>query len=88
MGRLGSDRTREERDEEETEAQSKAAEHEDLDRAAEENVKALEGDPPTSLDDWPDGQAKYKTFGGPEHESSWDEGATAKLGEGDSEEEE
>jgi hypothetical protein len=48
---------------------------------AEETVKALEEDPPKDLEDWPDGDAKYKTFGGPEGDSSYAEGATAKLGE-------
>ena len=25
-----------------------------------------EGDPPEDLDDWPDGKAKYLTYGGPD----------------------
>jgi hypothetical protein len=47
---------------------------------AKEEVKNLEEDPPGKLEDWPSGRAKYETFGGPEHETSYDEAATAKLG--------
>jgi hypothetical protein len=47
---------------------------------AKEEVKNLEDDPPENLEDWPSGRAKYETFGGPEHETSYDEAATAKLG--------
>jgi hypothetical protein len=42
-----------------------------------------EGDPPAELDDWPDGKAKYITYGGPDSESGYDEGATSKLGPSD-----
>jgi hypothetical protein len=47
---------------------------------AKQEVKDLEEDPPEKLGDWPAGRAKYETFGGPEHESSYDEAATSKLG--------
>jgi hypothetical protein len=47
---------------------------------AKEEVKNLEEDPPEKLEDWPSGRAKYETFGGPEHETSYEEAATAKLG--------
>jgi hypothetical protein len=47
---------------------------------AKEEVKALEEDPPERLEDWPSGAAKYETFGGPEHETSYEESATSKLG--------
>jgi hypothetical protein len=50
---------------------------------AKEEVKQLEDDPPENLEDWPSGRAKYETFGGPEHETSYDEAATAKLGPSD-----
>jgi hypothetical protein len=53
---------------------------EDADKRAEEKVAALEDDPPKDLDDWPDDEAKYKTFGGAEGDSGYDEGPTAKLG--------
>ena len=48
---------------------------------AQAKVDALEEDPPEKIEDWPDDDAKYKTFGGPEGDSSYEEGATAKLGE-------
>src|SRR5918996_1054351 len=47
---------------------------------AKEEVKQLEEDPPEKLEDWPSGRAKYETFGGPEHETSYEEAATSKLG--------
>jgi hypothetical protein len=50
---------------------------------AKEEVKALEDDPPEKLEDWPSGRAKYETFGGPEHETSYEEAATSKLGPSD-----
>src|ERR671925_2174891 len=50
---------------------------------AKEEVKRLEDDPPENLEDWPSGRAKYETFGGPEHETSYEEAATAKLGPSD-----
>ena len=51
------------------------------DQEAEDKVKALEDDPPEKLEDWPDDDAKYKTFGGPEGETSYEDGATANLGQ-------
>ena len=47
---------------------------------AQAKVDALEEDPPENLEDWPDDEAKYKTFGGPEGESSYEEGPTSDLG--------
>ena len=52
----------------------------DADKRAEEKVAALEDDPPKNLEDWPDDQAKYKTFGGPDGETGYDDGPTANLG--------
>lgn len=50
---------------------------------AKKEVEALEGDPPQDLADWPSGKAKYETFGGAEHQSSYDEAATSELGPSD-----
>jgi hypothetical protein len=50
---------------------------------AKEEVKKLEENPPEKLEDWPSGKAKYETFGGPEHETSYEEAATSKLGPAD-----
>jgi hypothetical protein len=60
-------------DEEKTEHQQKMEE-------AKEEIQQLEEDPPEKLEDWPDGQAKYETFGGKEGDHSYDEGPEAKLG--------
>ena len=43
-------------------------------------VDELEENPPENLEDWPDGPAKYKTFGGPEGDHSYEEGPERKLG--------
>src|SRR5919205_2056618 len=37
-------------------------------------------EPPVKLEDWPEDQAKYVTFGGPEGEHSYSEGPEEKLG--------
>jgi hypothetical protein len=47
---------------------------------AREEIERLEEDPPEKLEDWPDGKAKYETFGGPEGEHSYDEGPETNLG--------
>jgi len=65
--------------EERTEGEGEGEENPD--QEAIDKVKALEDDPPQNLEDWPSDAAKYKTFGGAEGETSWDEGPTAKLGE-------
>ncbi len=48
--------------------------------AAKQEVAELEDDPPKDLSDWPDGDAKYKTMGGPEGDSGYEEGPTSNLG--------
>jgi hypothetical protein len=55
-------------------------EHEQKMEDAKEEMRELEEDPPEKLEDWPEGQAKYETFGGGEGEHSYDEGPEAKLG--------
>lgn len=50
---------------------------------AREELEELEGDPPKNLEDWPSGDAKYETFGGSEHETSYEESATSELGPAD-----
>jgi hypothetical protein len=70
--------------EEKLAASAEGAKHpeegEDDQDAAKEKVEKLEADPPEKLEDWPSDEAKYKTFGGEEHASSYDEAATSKLG--------
>src|SRR5919199_933470 len=41
---------------------------------------ADDGEPPDKLEDWPGGKAKYQTYGGPDSEGGYEDGATAKLG--------
>jgi hypothetical protein len=55
-------------------------EHEQKMEEAKEEIHQLEEDPPEKLEDWPDGQAKYETFGGAEGDHSYDEGPEANLG--------
>ncbi len=47
---------------------------------ARQEIEQLEDDPPGKLEDWPEGKAKYETFGGPEGEHSYDEGPEKNLG--------
>jgi hypothetical protein len=55
-------------------------EQEDTEQAREQMRKLEEEGPPDKLEDWPDGKAKYQTFGGPEGESGYEEGPTSELG--------
>ena len=55
-------------------------EHQQKMEAAKQEVRELEDDPPERLEDWPDGQAKYETFGGADGDHSYDEGPEVKLG--------
>lgn len=45
-----------------------------------ERMKEIEENPPQDLKDWPDDANKYKTIGGPDADTGYEEGATAKLG--------
>ena len=66
----------------EDEAATKAQESEQEQEEAKKEMERLEeGDPPEKLEDWPDGKAKYETFGGPEGDHSYEDGPEAKLGE-------
>lgn len=60
------------------------AENESPPQESEEDIDAqmreIEENPPEKLEDWPDGKAKYRTMGGPEGSSGYDEGPTSKLG--------
>lgn len=57
------------------------AEHEEsVQEDAQAELDALADDPPENLEDWPDGEAKYKTFGGPEGDHSYEEGPERNLG--------
>jgi hypothetical protein len=45
-----------------------------------ESLKDLEDDPPKNLEDWPDDDRKYKTFGGGEGDHGYEEGPEKNLG--------
>ena len=60
-----------------TKAQSEEEEVEEAKKVMEE---IEEGDPPEKLEDWPGGKAKYQTYGGPDAETGYEDGATQKLG--------
>src|ERR671914_1842331 len=52
----------------------------EVEEAKKEMHDLEESDPPEKLEDWPDGKAKYLTYGGPEGTVGYDEGPTRKLG--------
>jgi len=62
------------------EEKDEKTEHEQKMEKAKEEIHQLEEDPPEKLEDWPDGQAKYETFGGAEGDHSYAEGPETKLG--------
>jgi hypothetical protein len=64
-------------EEQSSEQQEREQEYED---AKEEMKKLEEEGPPDDLEDWPDGQAKYETFGGAEGDHGYHEGPEQKLG--------
>jgi len=68
-------------DDDDDDAASKAKEEQEEVEEAKQVMEDLEeGDPPEKLEDWPGGKAKYQTYGGPDSESGYEDGATAKLG--------
>jgi hypothetical protein len=70
----------EQQGEAQSDEQAKAQDAEREAEEAKEEMKAIEEDPPEKLEDWPDGAAKYETFGGPEGDHSYEEGPESKLG--------
>jgi len=69
-----------EREEQQSGGERAREEAEGVEQAKEEMQQLEEGDPPKDLEDWPEGKAKYLTYGGPEGTAGYDEGPTAKLG--------
>ena len=65
---------------ENSEASAKAQEAEEKHERARETMEKLEQNPPKKLEDWPDDEAKYETFGGPDAESDYDEHHEEALG--------
>jgi hypothetical protein len=63
-------------------AHAKAQEAEERHERARQKMEEIEKDPPEKLEDWPDDEAKYETFGGSEAgESTYDEQHEEALGE-------
>jgi hypothetical protein len=63
-----------------SESDRNEAVEEERDEAKEKMREIEEGDPPEKLEDWPDDDAKYETFGGPEGPHTYQEGPEEKLG--------
>jgi hypothetical protein len=81
---MSEDTEQAEKDEEQGEEQEdEKSELEKEEEEAEQEVAKLEDDPPQDLQEWPDGDAKYKTFGGPDADTGYDDGPTANLGPAD-----
>lgn len=68
--------------EEGTDEKSSVEEAQDSHKQAQEKMKELEesDEVPTNLEDWPDDDAKYVTFGGTEGDHSYEDGPESKLG--------
>ena len=58
----------------------KEAREEEYEQAKQEIKQLEEEGPPENLEDWPEGKAKYETFGGPEGDHGYHEGPEEKLG--------
>ncbi|MGI8512605.1 MAG: hypothetical protein ACR2NH_08240 [Solirubrobacteraceae bacterium] len=67
---------------EERSEQQKATDAKEKHAKAQDRIKEMEeaDEVPTNLEDWPDDEAKYVTFGGSEGDHSYNEGPEAKLG--------
>ena len=76
-----SEETTEQQSTDKDDAHAKAQEAEGKHERAKEKMEELEKNPPEKLEDWPDDEAKYETFGG--GESSYDEQHEEALGEAD-----
>ena len=76
-----SEETTEQAGTEKDDAHAKAQEAEEKHERAKEKMEELEKNPPEKLEDWPDDEAKYETFGG--GESTYDEQHEEALGEAD-----
>jgi hypothetical protein len=66
-------------DNEPTDAAAKAQEAEEKHERAEATMKEIEKNPPEKLEDWPDDEAKYETFGG--GEADYDDKHEEALGQ-------
>src|SRR3954470_14907801 len=62
-------------------AHAKAQEAEEKHERAKATMQEIEQNPPEKLEDWPDDETKYETFGGSEDQSEYDEQHEEALGE-------
>jgi hypothetical protein len=67
--------------EQQSDAHQKAQEAEEKHERARKKMEEIEQNPPDKLEDWPDDEAKYETFGGSEDQSGYDEQHEEALGE-------
>jgi hypothetical protein len=76
------DEERPQQEGEEPDLQSSAQEAQERHESAQKKMNELEeaDEVPTNLEDWPDDEAKYVTFGGPEGDHSYEDGPEKKLG--------
>jgi hypothetical protein len=70
----------EQQSEEAEKAKDAKQEHEEARETMKEWEEKDPEDLPSDLSEWPDDQAKYSTFGGPEGDHGYDEGPEKKLG--------
>ena len=76
-----SEETTEQQTTDQDDASQKAQEAEEKHERAKQTMEEIEKNPPEKLEDWPDDEAKYETFGGSEDESGYDEHHEEALGE-------
>src|SRR3954470_24107431 len=67
--------------EDKDDAHAKAQEAEEKHERAKATMQEIEQNPPEKLEDWPDDEGKYETFGGFEDQSEYDEQHEEALGE-------
>ena len=65
-----------------SDAQRKARQSKEAHERARDTMKQLEerDEPPKRLEDWPDDEAKYVTYGGGEGDHGYEDGPERKLG--------
>src|SRR3954447_954737 len=79
---MSTEESTEETSQPQSDASAKAQEAEEKHERARATMEELEQNPPEKLEDWPDDEAKYETFGGSESgESTYDEHHEEALGE-------
>src|SRR3954447_26049694 len=78
---MSEESTEQQRATDKDDAHAKAQEAEEKHERAKEKMEEIEQNPPDKLEDWPDDEAKYETFGGSEDQSEYDERHEEALGE-------